>query len=598
MNTTSTTPSNHAPDSLPKWDLSDFYVSTDDPRIREDIELMRQKAIELGRHKGTIKNQLKNLLEHFLLFQDIMQRLCRVSSYAYLNYATQMTDESAQSFLQSISELEVEVSTHTLFFTHEIVELTDDDIHKVYTLTPELLDYAPWFDRMRLYKDHILELKQEEILNQKELTSGAAWARLYETTLAELTFKDKKNESLNLSQVMERMSDHQAEVRKEAAELLSQELLSKKSLFTLTFNTLLKDKAIQDTLRSYKSPWQARHLSNQIAEEVVDALIQTVKKNYQLCHRYYSWKAREMGVEQIEYWDRNAPPQTTPEPNISWEEAKSIVFDAYHQFSPELAKIGKKFFDNPWIDVGPYPGKTSGAFAHPTTPDVHPYLLLNFVGKRRDVMTLAHELGHGVHQCLSNKQQPYVFLNTPLTVAETASVFGEMLTFQSLIGSAKTKEEKKALLSGKIEDMLNTVFRQIAFHEFEVAMHTRRKQGELTYSDFNTLFIETQREALGKGVNLNQLVENFWMYISHFIRSPFYVYAYAFGDCLVNSLYSVYTRGTVENFQDKYIEMLSFGGKKTYDELLKPFSLDPKDPAFWQGGLNVIKDLIDELEAL
>ncbi len=584
-------------EDLPRWDLSDFYHSPEDSKLQTDMESLQKDVKAFVQKQGTIKNRLSELYDDLMIFQDIAQRSSKLSSYSYLNFATQMTNEKAKAFEQKVSEFQTSLWTDLIFFTHEIQELSDEDMEKAYASNAALKTYKPWLDHTRVYKDHMLELPQEQILVQKDLTSSAAWVRLYDQTLAEMMFKDHKGVSLNLSQVLERMSDPEAAVRQEAAELLSQELSSKKSLLTLIFNTLLKDKEINDNLRRYPSPWTSRHLANQIEEEVVDALVATVKDNYDVCHRYYAWKAKQFGVKRLEYWDRNAPLSHAADPKTSWDDAKKIVFEAYHAFCPKIAAIGKKFFDHDWIDVPAYAGKTSGAFSHPTTPDVHPYLMLNFIGKRRDVMTLAHELGHGVHQYLSNAQ-PYLLTHTPLTVAETASVFGEMLAFRSMLSKAKTKDEKRSLLAGKIEDMINTVFRQISFHEFEVFLHTKRKEGALSYDDLTKACKKTQREALGDAVHLHPLSHNFWGYISHFLHVPFYVYAYAFGDCLVNSLYSVYLSKTVPDFQERYVHLLSQGGSQTYDNLLKPFGLDPKNKSFWQGGIDVIKELLGELEAL
>jgi len=583
--------------SLPRWDLTDFYPSIHSPEIEADKKWITERVDAFSKHQGTLKTKLDQLFALIKEYEAISMRLAKLGSYAYLTFATQMTDETIQRFQQALDEFATTVWTKILFFTHELNELEESDIKKAYDLNDDLKTYTVWLDNIRVYKPFQLDLNLEQVLPQKDLTGAQAWVRLYDQTLAEMSFTDNKGASLNLSQLLERMSHEDPALRKEAAELLSKEIGSKKTLFTLIFNTLLKDKEVMDSLRGYKAPWHARHLANQIEEEVVDALTQTVRANYGLCHRYYAWKAKQMGLSKIEYWDRNAPLKATADPETSWEEAKVIVLDAYGAFSKKLADVGKNFFDNPWIDVPPYAGKTSGAFAHPTTPDVHPYLMLNYTGKRRDVMTLAHELGHGVHQYLSNGQ-PYLLTGTPLTVAETASVFGEMLTFRSMLNACKNTEEKKHLLAGKIEDMINTVFRQVAFHQFEVALHTKRKEGELTYDDFAKIWIDTQREALGDAVKLDTMISNFWAYISHFIHVPFYVYAYAFGDCLVNSLYSVYQKGTVDHFQDKYLNLLSQGGSKKYDELLEPFGLNPKDKTFWQGGLDVIKGLVEELESL
>lgn len=584
--------------SLPKWDLSDFYQNIDDPQIQIDLKNIKKDAESLAQTRGTIaKSSADELLKHIENFQALSQQLARIGSYAYLNFATHMLDEKVQAFQQRMDEFATDIYTLTVFFTHELNDIETTQLEKMYAENKNLATYKPWLDRVLAFKEFQLDLKLEEVLPQKDLTGCQAWVRLFDQTLAEMLFTDSSGKEMNLPQLLESMSNPKPEVRSEAASLLSKGLQDKKSMMTLIFNTLLKDKEVGDTLRGYNSPWHSRHIANNIEEEVVDAMVETVQANYHLCHRYYAWKAKQLGMDQLNYWDRNAPLTTEEEKPLPFDDARVIVLNAYRDFSQKLSEIGKKFFDNPWIDVPAYKGKTSGAFAHPTTPDVHPYLMLNYLGKRRDVMTLAHELGHGVHQYLANVQ-PYLLTHTPLTVAETASVFGEMLTFRALLKNAKNPAEKKALLAGKIEDMINTVFRQVAFHLFEREIHQKRKHGELSHDDFCDIWMRTQKEALGNAVKLDPLMQNYWGYISHFLHASFYVYAYAFGDCLVNALYSVYQSGHVENFEDKYLHMLSLGGSKHYSELLQPFNLNPKDKSFWQGGLDVIRGLIEELEAL
>jgi oligoendopeptidase F len=584
----------------PLWDLSNFYSSFDAKEVNDDMACITKDVQQFQNHASLFKSPTingKQLLKALKEYEAISMKMSKLASFAYLLYATKMNNPKVMAFYQKVDEFLTLESTKLVFFTHSLNHVEDKMLQEVFDSCADLLTYKMWFDHLRLFKEHQLDLILEQVLPQKDLTGCQAWVKIYDQTLAEMEFLDSDGTKLILPQILEQMSSPNPLKRKEAAEHLSKGLKGQKTLITHVFNTLLKDKDINDSLRQYKAPWHSRHLSNQIDEDVVNALVETVQKNYSLCHRYYTWKAKQLGVEKINYWDRNAPLTTEEEKPLSWNDAKDVVFKAYNDFCPTIAEIGKKFFDNNWIDVPSYPGKQSGAFAHPTTPDVHPYLLLNYQGKRRDVMTLAHELGHGVHQYLANGQ-PYLLTSTPLTIAETASVFGEMLTFQSLLKACTTVKEKKEMLAGKIEDMINTVFRQVAFHCFEVKIHTHRKQNELAYDDFVQYWRETQEESLGNSVLLDPLTDNFWGYISHFIHAPFYVYAYAFGDCLVNSLYSVYTKRTEEDFQQKYIELLKAGGSKNYVDLLKPFHLNPKDPSFWQGGLDVLKGLIDDLEAL
>jgi oligoendopeptidase F len=402
---------------------------------------------------------------------------------------------------------------------------------------------------------------------------------------------------LSLEPALNRLLDADPKKRKNAGDALAKVFKENLRTFTLITNTLAKDKEISDRWRGFRDIADSRHLANRVEREVVDALVEAVRNAYpRLSHRYYTLKAKWLGMEKLNFWDRNAPLPDTPSSVIGWSEARNMVLSAYHDFHPEMADIARRFFDRDWIDAPPREGKAPGAFAHPTIPAVHPYVMLNYMGKPRDVMTLAHELGHGVHQVLAGEQGALMSA-TPLTLAETASVFGEMLTFRSLLSRTKDRVERKAMLAQKAEDMINTVVRQIAFYQFERKVHSERRNGELTSDQLGRFWLEVQAESLGPAVKLNPGYERFWTYIPHFIHSPFYVYAYAFGDCLVNSLYAVY-QDAEQGFQEKYFAMLKAGGTKHHSELLAPFGLDASDPAFWQKGLSVIEGLIDELEEL
>jgi oligoendopeptidase F len=435
----------------------------------------------------------------------------------------------------------------------------------------------------------------EKMLHEKDIGARANWVRLYDETLASLRFSFEK-EDLPISDILNKLSDPDGETREKAAKSFGEGLQKQSTLMALITNTLAKDKEITDRWRQYPSSVTARNLDNQVEEDVVDALVQAVKKAYpRLSHRYYALKAQWMGKKQLPYWDRNAPLPQENNRTIPWDEARTIVLDAYGAFSPTMKTIGQEFFDKNWIHGRLHPGKDSGAFSHPTVPSVHPYILLNYHGKVRDVMTLAHELGHGVHQCLA-KDQGLLLSQTPLTIAETASVFGEMLTFQSLLNREENPEQRKILLAGKVEDMLNTVIRQIAFFDFERQVHAKRKEKELTVAELGSIWMTIQQESLGPVLTFSDEYQYFWSYISHFIHSPFYVYAYAFGDCLVNSLYAVYQEGTVENFEGKYLDLLKAGGSKRHDALVAPFGLQTRDPGFWDKGLFMIEGFISDLE--
>jgi oligoendopeptidase F len=436
----------------------------------------------------------------------------------------------------------------------------------------------------------------ERLFHEKNMTGAASWSRLFNETLTSLRF-EVDGETLTLEPALNLLSDTNAEKRASAAEALAKVFKSNVRLFTLVMNTLAKDKEISDRWRGFPDVASSRHLANRVEPEVVDALVKAVKESYPLLsHRYYALKAKWLGMDRLNYWDRNAPVSRDPEPVIEWEDARRTVIEAYDRFSPRMAQIADGFFAKNWIDAPVREGKSPGAFSHPTVPSAHPYIMMNYIGKPRDVMTLAHELGHGVHQVLANGQGA-LMAYTPLTLAETASVFGEMLTFKALLAQTQNPREKKALLAQKVEDKINTVVRQIAFYQFERLVHEARRQGELTSETIGSFWLQVQGESLGPAINLNGGYENYWTYVSHFVHSPFYVYAYAFGDCLVNSLYAAYER-TPEGFEGRYLDMLRAGGTKHHKELLEPFGLDASDPGFWAMGLKVIEDMISELETL
>ena len=453
-----------------------------------------------------------------------------------------------------------------------------------------------WLKNLRKFKNYQKKEEIEKILLDKNLTSSNSWIRLFDQTMAGIKFSFK-NKNLNESEILNLLSSSNSSTRKLAAKSFSSGLKSNINIFSIITNTLSKDLDIDREIRGFRFSESFRHLNNQVEKKDVDCLTETVIENYKtLSHRYYRYKAKKFKVSKLEYWDRNAPYPNQKEIKINWNEAKKIVLQAYSRFDTRVSDIANEFFEKSWIDAKVVKGKTSGAFSHPTVPSSHPFILLNFQNKLRDVMTLAHELGHGVHQYLANKQG-YLLSDTPLTIAETASVFGEMLTFQSILKNCKTETDKKNILRSKIEDMLNTVVRQISFFSFERLLHEQRISGELTVDQINNIWMETQSKSLGKAIKLNDDYKYLWSYIPHFIHSPFYVYAYAFGDCLVNSLYAKYEQGH-EDFNNKYIDLLKSGGSKNYKVLLRDFNLDPEKKEFWQDGLNIIKNMIDELEQL
>tara|TARA_R110002073_G_scaffold13035_6_gene56096 strand:- start:681 stop:2477 length:1797 start_codon:yes stop_codon:yes gene_type:complete len=589
-------------DLLPTWDLSDLYPSMTCPELKNDFSTLEQKVGDFSAlYKGKLATltapEMLNVIKKYEVMEETMGR---IMSYAGLLHAGDVMDADISKFYQSCHERLTELSTKVLFFTLEINQIDDKILEHWFQDSADLKRYRPWFDSVRLYRPHQLDEKLEELLMEKSVSGSAAWVRLFDETMADLKFdytdpKTQETTIIGSEEALNYLSDKQAPVRKAAAACLSKTFAKNIRLFSHITNTLAKDKQIEDSWRHYTAPSASRHLSNQVEKEVVDALVSAVKAAYpKLSHRYYKMKAGWFGQDTLDWWDRNAPLPDSDDLLYQWPDAQKTVLDAYRRFSPELADIGTKFFDNAWIDAPVREGKSPGAFAHPTVPGAHPYLLLNYLGKTRDVMTLAHELGHGVHQVLAGPQGQ-LLADTPLTLAETASVFGEMLTFQSLLNDAPDDRQRKNMIAAKVEDMLNTVVRQIAFYDFEERVHAARKEGELSADDLGDIWMAVQQESLGDGIVFDDSYRTFWCYIPHFIHSPFYVYAYAFGDCLVNSLYATY-QNSPDGFQQKYMDMLRAGGSLRHKELLSPFGLDASAPDFWATGLNMICDMIDQLE--
>lgn len=593
----SSLPDQVLPETLPSWDLSDLYATPECPALRDDLKTLRNLISRFSdRYKEKIQGLSgKEIAESILEYQKISEMLGKISAYAQLVFATDSTDPENTRFYQDINEKVTELSAQILFFTLELNRIDEKQLQTKLE-SPKLLPWQPFLDRIRALRPYQLSDELERILHEKSVTGSSAWSRLYDETLATLKipFHDQR---ITLGEALNHLSATDPLTRKEAANGLGKIFQENLRLFSLITNTLAKDKHISDQWRGFPRPDSQRNRDNQIEDEIVDALVTTVTKNYEnLSHRYYRLKAKWMGVDKLNHWDRNAPLPEDTNQLIPWETAKKIVHQSYDEFDPRLGNMIQDFLSHPWTDTALRPGKASGAFAHPTVPSAHPYILLNYHGHNRDVMTLAHELGHGIHQMLAARQG-YLMADTPLTLAETASVFGEMLTFQSLLKRQDTVGQRRILISRKVEDMLNTVVRQIAFYQFERKVHEARTQHELSSEQIGQFWMETQRESLGSAFEFSPDYHSYWTYIPHFIHTPFYVYAYAFGDCLVNTLYSVYQQGH-ENFQDTYIEMLQAGGTKKHKALLGPFGLDASDPAFWQKGLNVIAGFIDELEQM
>jgi oligoendopeptidase F len=590
------------PDQPPEWNLADLYPAMDAPEVKRDLERGAAECLAFERdYKGKLAELAKGanagaaLAEAVKRYEAIDDRLGRLASFAGLLHAENTTDPARGKFYGDMHERITAASLHLLFFTLELNRV-DDTLLEAAMADPALGHYRPWLEDIRKEKPYQLEDRIEQLFHEKSMTGDAAWNRLFDETISSLRFK-VEGRSLAIEPTLNLLQHPDGKKRKAAATALADTFKANIRLFTLVTNTLAKDKEISDRWRGFADVADSRHLSNRVEPEVVEALMTAVQNAYpRLSHRYYALKAGWFGKKKLPHWDRNAPLPKIATPAISWPQARETVLAAYRAFSPKMAEIAKRFFDQRWIHAPVRPGKSPGAFAHPTVPSAHPYVLLNYQGKPRDVMTLAHELGHGVHQVLAAANGA-LMAPTPLTLAETASVFGEMLTFQKLLAVTTDKKQRKAMLAAKAEDMINTVVRQIAFYSFERKVHIERKTGELTSDRICEIWMEVQRESLGPAIDIRPGYETFWSYIPHFVHSPFYVYAYAFGDCLVNSLYAVYERAS-DGFAERYLDMLAAGGTKHYTELLKPFGLDARDPKFWEGGLSVIEKLIGELEAM
>ncbi|MFG6584330.1 M3 family oligoendopeptidase [Sulfitobacter sp. 1A12779] len=582
---------------LPEWDLSDLYTSEDAPELKRDLDWLEEACASFAAdYEGNLATlDAKGLLDCVLRNEKINQVAGRIMSFAGLRYYQQTTDAGRAKFMSDMQEKITDYTTPLVFFTLELNKLPDDHLAKLLDENPDLARYKPVFDRIRAMKPYQLSDEMEKFLHDLGVV-GDAWERMFDETIAGLEF-EVDGETLNIEGTLNLLTDPDRAKREAGARELANVLGRNIRTFARVHNTQVKEKEVIDRWRGMETPQTGRHLSNHVEPEVVEALRNAVVEAYpKLSHRYYELKRKWLGLDVMQVWDRDAPLPMEDPKVVDWAQAEATVMEAYNAFDPRMGELAKPFFTKGWIDAGVKPGKAPGAFAHPTVTDVHPYVMLNYLGKPRDVMTLAHELGHGVHQVLA-ADQGEMLSSTPLTLAETASVFGEMLTFRKMLDKAQTQAERKVLLAGKVEDMINTVVRQIAFYDFECKLHEARRGGELTPDDINALWMSVQAESLGPAFEYMEGYETFWAYIPHFVHSPFYVYAYAFGDGLVNALYAVYAEGE-EGFEEKYFDMLKAGGSKHHKELLAPFGLDASDPAFWDKGLSMISDMIDELEAM
>jgi oligoendopeptidase F len=585
---------------LPEWNLKDLYPAMDSRAFADDLVKAASECRSFNvTYKGKLDTLAKKasgagLLEAIKCYEALEELLGRVMAYASLVYAEDTTDPERKKFFGDAQDRVTSASSDLLFFELELNRL-DDNLAAKLAAGP-LKHYQPWIEDIRKGKPYQLDDKLEQLFHEKSITGYGAWNRLFDETISSLRFRIDGRD-LAIEPVLNLMQDPDAKTREKAATAFGAVLKANLRVFALVTNTLAKDKEISDRWRGFQDVADARNLANRVEREVVDALVDAVHAAYpRLSHRYYMLKAAWFGKTALKHWDRNAPLPRVPTKTYQWEDARNIVLGAYDGFSPKMSKIARSFFDQRWIDAPVRPGKQPGAFAHPTVPAVHPYLLMNYQGKPRDVMTLAHELGHGVHQALAGPNGA-LMAPTPLTLAETASVFGEMLIFRALLLHTVNIAQRRAMLAAKVEDMLNTVVRQIAFYSFERKIHMERRNGELTAARICELWLDEQAESLGPAIEFDADYETYWAYIPHFVHSPFYVYAYAFGDCLVNSLYGVY-QGAREGFAERYLSMLAAGGTKHHSELLAPFGLDARDPSFWQIGLKMIEEMITDLEGM
>lgn len=593
--------SGHSLGALPSWNLAHLYPGLKSQEYADDVAWCLKNASDFettnsGKLVSVLEKNPRDLALIIARYEEIEERMGKVMSYAGLVYAGDTSNPEHAKFYGDAQEQMTKAGSHLLFFTLELNQIDDDVLDAAFGKDASLAYYEPWLRDLRKDKPFQLEEKLEQLFHEKSVTGRGAWNRLFDETMSALEF-NIGGETLAVESALNLLQDNSRDTRKTAAEEISRVLGNNIRTFTLITNTLVKDKEISDRWRGFEDIADSRHLANRVEREVVDALVSAVENALpKLSHRYYQMKARWMGLETMEFWDRNAPLSGTEVKAIEWDAARTTILDAYSGFAPEMAEIAERFFDGGWIDAPVRKGKSPGAFAHPTVPSAHPYILVNYLGKPRDVMTLAHELGHGVHQVLAGSQGA-LMAQTPLTLAETASVFGEMLTFRSMLSKIQNPAERKFLLAQKVEDMLNTVVRQIAFYSFERKVHTARMAGELTSDDLGDIWMSVQGESLGPAFRFADGYRPYWAYIPHFVHSPFYVYAYAFGDCLVNSLYAVY-ENSESGFQQKYFELLRAGGSKHHSELLAPFGLDATDPGFWDQGLSMIVGMIDEIEKL
>lgn len=584
------------------WDLSDLYQSLDDPRIESDIKdsFLRAKSFE-EKYRGRINSETITpsfLLETVKELESISEGLGKLISYAYLVFAADTSNPRHGAFLQSVQEKTTEIRKNLMFFELEWIALPDEIANRL--LADEALSrYRHFLENERRYKPHRLSEPEEKILDEKANTGSRAFRRLFDEVINNIRFEVKlggKIKHLTEPETLALLYDPDRNKRKAAAKGLTKGLRENAHILTYVFNVLVQDHASNDRLRSFPYPMASRHLENEIDKATVEALMESCERNYDMVERYYKLKKRLLGITKFRDYDRYAP-IFPDKKTINYELGKEIILESFGCFSPKMAEIAREFFEKRWIDAELRRGKRGGAFSHSTVPSVHPYVFVNYTGKLRDVMTVAHELGHGIHQYLS-RSRGYFGCHTPLTTAETASVFGEMLVFHRLKEFEKDPKARLALMCSKLEDIFATVFRQVVLTRFEEKLHyARRSEGELTPEHINEIWIEANKPMFGDSVELTDDYGWWWMYIPHFIHSPFYCYAYSFGELLVLALYHKYLQEG-DAFVPRYIELLSSGGSDAPERLLAGVGVDITDPNFWQGGLDLLRDMVNEAISL
>lgn len=586
--------------NLPSWDLSSLYKSITDPKIVKDLKFILNSANSFNKkYKGSLgKNTTaKKLADIIGKYETILQEAVKPITFAALIFAENSNNSKNSAFYQEMKAKHLEIYQQVLFFELELLQLPES---KLISLTKDtaLQNYHHFLKLLLINKPHRLSEIEEKIFNDKALTGSGAFIRFFDEELARKKFDfvlRGKKKLLNESELLELFHNPDREIRKAAARALSKGLEEELKRLTFITNILVEDKAVNDRYFKYQYPEESRHLANEIDRETVEILTRVVTKNYKIVQEYYTFKKSVLGYKTLEVYDVYAPSGKTTT-KISYQDAKSLVLSSFIKFTPNYSRAAKLFFDKNWIDVGIKEGKRGGAFCEYVTPDTHPYILLNYSGNIRDVLTLAHELGHGINAYYARKQT-YLNFDWPLILAETASVFAEMLVFDHLKEELSSRE-KFSLYMSKIEDIFATAFRQISMYQFEQDLHyTRGKKGELTAEEIGILWNKRRREMFGKSVEVSDDYNSWWSYIPHFKHTPFYVYAYAFGELLTLSLYNKYKQDK-EKFVPKYLELLSAGGTKTPEELLKPLGVNLKDEKFWQGGIDLIKNLVQETKEM